>query len=74
MARVAWAHHRSMQERRPLRDGSTATANPSWEEPIASDRDQPEVPIVKSIVTRFVVAVSLLATMALTLSAGLKWH
>ena len=29
---------------------------------------------MKSIVTRFIVSVSLLATIALTLAAGLKWH
>jgi hypothetical protein len=33
-----------------------------------------EVVIVKAILARFTVALSLLATMALTLGAGLKWH
>jgi hypothetical protein len=33
-----------------------------------------EVVSVKAILARFTVALSLLATMALTLGAGLKWH
>jgi hypothetical protein len=33
-----------------------------------------EVLAVKSKLARFTVAVSLLATMAMTLGAGLKWH
>jgi hypothetical protein len=36
--------------------------------------EDPEVASVKAILTRFTVALSLLATIALTLGAGVKWH
>ena len=63
----------------PSRDGDAKPGiffgrQPGCREPSAGTHASNEVADVKSTITRFTMAVSLLATMALTLAAGLKWH
>ena len=62
----------------PSRDGDAKPGiffgrQPGCREPSAGTQTSNEVPAVKANLARFIVAVSLLATMALSLGAGLKW-
>jgi hypothetical protein len=78
----------TQQRRCSLRDGLPSRANPARagdaKPGIFPREDRPvagfhrtcsviEVNLVKAILARFTLAVSLLATMALTLGAGVKW-
>ena len=90
MARACGRQHRSFTKRCSLRVGPPSRANPSRDGdakpgiflgktarlPVAIVRDAQPIRggVVKANLARFTVALSLLATMALTLAAGLKWH
>jgi len=80
-------HQRSQHERSPLNEGLSSRANPSRDgdakpgiflredRPVAGvrRRSTPRGGNVKSNLARFTAALSLLATLALTLGAGAKW-
>ena len=82
MARATWRYERCSL-RDGLRPGQTrretgtqSQGSSSEDRPVAGTiegLDQEVVP-VKAILARFTVALSLLATMALTLGAGVKWY
>ena len=66
--------HRPGQTRREA--GTQSQGSSSEDRPVAGVPHQSstiEVITVKAILARFTLAVSLLATMALTLGAGVKW-
>ena len=67
----------TVQGKPVVRRGRKARDLPCEDRPAAgNDRAsaEPEVVIVKANLARFTVALSLLATMAMTLGAGIKWH
>ena len=59
-------------ERRSLGGGHAGANPPSWGD--HRDQNTNEVGLVKAKMARFTVVLSLLATIALTLGAGVKWN